>query len=249
MRTRSRRSSSCSAWRRDGSRVARRTRRSLARTSAEPSTSDAPLRLSEADPSAVLGTSSTPRAPVRAGGSCLVREAATDDGAPRQASPFWDEAREPVRPRRRRSLDTDAPATALTWPLEQAPTERERLRALAALSGSRAGRRRCARRGGSSRGDERASAFRRPTKLTNRSARGALPSDRLRRDRARSLRDVLVHLVRRALRLATLDRCPGRCKAARLARPPRPCDSSPGFRRRWEPNVSSPRGWRNHSVF
>src|SRR5436190_9626168 len=64
----------------------------------------------------------------------LVREAATDDGAPRQASPFWDEARglfaaEDVERWMRRR-----PLAALTWPLESAPSERERVRALAALA-------------------------------------------------------------------------------------------------------------------
>jgi ATP-dependent helicase/DNAse subunit B len=64
----------------------------------------------------------------------LVREAATDEGSPREPSPFWEEVaslfpREDVaRWTRRRAL------SALTWPLESAPSERERLRALAALS-------------------------------------------------------------------------------------------------------------------
>jgi ATP-dependent helicase/DNAse subunit B len=64
----------------------------------------------------------------------LVREAATDDGAPREASPFWVEvtglfaADEVGRWTRRR------PLAAVTWPLEGASTERERLRALAHLS-------------------------------------------------------------------------------------------------------------------
>jgi ATP-dependent helicase/DNAse subunit B len=64
----------------------------------------------------------------------LVREAATDDGAPREASPFWDEVRalfdedEVERATVRRSL------SALTWPVESAPTDRERLRALAELA-------------------------------------------------------------------------------------------------------------------
>jgi len=64
----------------------------------------------------------------------LVREAASDDGAPREASPFWDETRalfaadEVERWTRRR------PLAALTWPLEGAPSERERLRALASLA-------------------------------------------------------------------------------------------------------------------
>jgi ATP-dependent helicase/DNAse subunit B len=64
----------------------------------------------------------------------LVREAATDDGAPREASPFWDEvaavfdADDVARATFRR------PLSALTWTLEAAPTERERLRALARLA-------------------------------------------------------------------------------------------------------------------
>jgi ATP-dependent helicase/nuclease subunit B len=61
----------------------------------------------------------------------LVREAATDEGTPREPSPFWDEVQavfdkdDIVRWTRRR------PLSALTWPLEEAPTERERLRAVA----------------------------------------------------------------------------------------------------------------------
>ena len=64
----------------------------------------------------------------------LVREAATDEGSPREPSPFWDEvaalfpAEDVARWTRRRAL------SALTWPLETAPTERERLRALALLA-------------------------------------------------------------------------------------------------------------------
>jgi len=63
----------------------------------------------------------------------LVREAATDDGVPREPSPFWDDVRalydpaEVARATRRRAL------SALTWPLDAAPNERERLRALARL--------------------------------------------------------------------------------------------------------------------
>ena len=64
----------------------------------------------------------------------LVREAATDDGAPRQPSPFWEDVRAVLRPddlprvTRRRAL------SELVWPLEGAPTERERLRAVSWLS-------------------------------------------------------------------------------------------------------------------
>jgi ATP-dependent helicase/nuclease subunit B len=66
----------------------------------------------------------------------LVREAVTDDGVPREPSPFWDEARsafgadDVLRWTRRR------PLSHLTWPLEGAPTERERLRATALLAAS-----------------------------------------------------------------------------------------------------------------
>jgi ATP-dependent helicase/nuclease subunit B len=61
----------------------------------------------------------------------LVREAASDEGSPREPSPFWDEVQalfprdDVVRWTRRRLL------SELTWPLEAAPSERERLRAVA----------------------------------------------------------------------------------------------------------------------
>jgi len=65
----------------------------------------------------------------------LVREASSDEGTPREASPFWSEVTtlfepdEVSRATRRRAL------SELTWPLEDAPTERERVRALARLAG------------------------------------------------------------------------------------------------------------------
>jgi len=62
----------------------------------------------------------------------LVREAATDDGSPREASPFWDEVRSCFDDADR--WTTRRPLSALTRPLEAAPTERERLRAVAALA-------------------------------------------------------------------------------------------------------------------
>ena len=62
----------------------------------------------------------------------LVREAATDDGAPREPSPFWDDVRALLRRRRRRRARRGAArCRSSTWPLDEAPTERERLRALA----------------------------------------------------------------------------------------------------------------------
>jgi ATP-dependent helicase/DNAse subunit B len=100
----------------------------------------------------------------------LVREAATDEGSPREPSPFWDElqalfpADEVARATRRR------PLSALTWPLETAPSERERLRALAALAsdpGERATAEALARanEGWERRLDRALRAFTRPTRL------------------------------------------------------------------------------------
>lgn len=101
----------------------------------------------------------------------LVREAATDEGAPREPSPFWEEvaavfdAGDVARARSRRSL------ADLTWPLDRAPSDRERLRSLALLSArDAAGARGLAAMGGESweRRLERAqAAFRRPTRLRN----------------------------------------------------------------------------------
>ena len=99
----------------------------------------------------------------------LVREAANDDGAPREPSPFWDEVRalfpaEDVERRtRRRSLPS------LTWPIETAPSERERVRALAHAAAEDArSARPLARANGWDRRLERAlDAFERPTKLTH----------------------------------------------------------------------------------
>src|SRR5262249_34554839 len=64
----------------------------------------------------------------------LVREAATDDGNPREPSPFWDEVRRVFpeddvrRWTRRRSLSQPR------WPREDGPTTRERLRSTATLA-------------------------------------------------------------------------------------------------------------------
>ena len=63
----------------------------------------------------------------------LVREAANDEGGPREASPFWDEVRALFDEDEVRRGTARRPLSALTWPVEQAPTDRERLRALAAL--------------------------------------------------------------------------------------------------------------------
>jgi ATP-dependent helicase/nuclease subunit B len=63
----------------------------------------------------------------------LVREAANDEGGPREPSPFWDEVRGLFTEEEVRRATTRRPLSALTWSVEQAPTERERLRALASL--------------------------------------------------------------------------------------------------------------------
>ncbi len=64
----------------------------------------------------------------------LVREAATDDGSPREASPFWEAVCELYDRSDVRRQTTRRPLARLTWPIESAPTERERLRALARLA-------------------------------------------------------------------------------------------------------------------
>jgi ATP-dependent helicase/DNAse subunit B len=64
----------------------------------------------------------------------LVREAATDEGSPRDASPFWEAVQALFDPDDVRRATVRRPLSRLTWPIEEAPTERERLRALLRLS-------------------------------------------------------------------------------------------------------------------
>ena len=64
----------------------------------------------------------------------LVREAATDDGAPREPSPFWEEVATVFDEEDVARATSRRPLSALTWGLEAAPTERERVRALAQLA-------------------------------------------------------------------------------------------------------------------
>jgi ATP-dependent helicase/nuclease subunit B len=97
----------------------------------------------------------------------LVREAANDEGSPREPSPFWDEVRSLYDDDDVRRATTRRPLSALTWPVEQAPTERERLRAVAALAhGDEDAARSLAYANGWERRLERAlGAFDRPTQL------------------------------------------------------------------------------------
>jgi ATP-dependent helicase/DNAse subunit B len=102
----------------------------------------------------------------------LVREAATEDGRPREPSPFWTEARrifdnaDVARWTRRRAL------SALTSELDRAPSERERLRATAALAASDevAARSLAAANGWERKLDRALTAFSRPTRLTSQAA-------------------------------------------------------------------------------
>ena len=64
----------------------------------------------------------------------LVREAATDDGSPREPSPFWEETRRLFADDDVQRWTRRRPLSQLTWPVEAAPTVRERLRATAALA-------------------------------------------------------------------------------------------------------------------
>jgi RecB family exonuclease len=106
----------------------------------------------------------------------LVREAATDEGQPREVSPFWDEVttlftdEDVARWTRRR------PLSALSWPIDAAPTERERLRALSLLSVDDAGGAGAlaAVNGWTRRYDRARSAFTRRTELRNPAVVSAL---------------------------------------------------------------------------
>ena len=99
----------------------------------------------------------------------LVRQAATDEGSPRQASPFWDEVRTLFDPAEVARWTRRRPLSALTWALEEAPTERERLRTLAGLGATDpGGAEALARANGWERRFDRARrAFERPTRLTH----------------------------------------------------------------------------------
>jgi ATP-dependent helicase/DNAse subunit B len=99
----------------------------------------------------------------------LVREAASDDGAPREPSPFVEEVRGLFADDEVRRATTRRPLSALTWPIEQAPTDRERLRALASLVpvDDEAARSLARANGWERRLDRAQRAFERPTRLTH----------------------------------------------------------------------------------
>ena len=101
----------------------------------------------------------------------LVREAASDEGSPREASPFWEEVAGVFSPEEVARWTTRRPLSSLTWRLEAAPTERERVRALAILSADEQHRDEAdslARANGWERRLSRAhAALKRPTRLTH----------------------------------------------------------------------------------
>jgi ATP-dependent helicase/DNAse subunit B len=99
----------------------------------------------------------------------LVREAATDEGAPREPSPFWDEARALFAPDQVERWTKRRPLSALTWPLEAAPSERERVRAVASLAAadSKPARAIAGANGWDRRLERAQAAFQRQTRLTH----------------------------------------------------------------------------------
>jgi ATP-dependent helicase/DNAse subunit B len=98
----------------------------------------------------------------------LVREAATDEGASREASPFWEEVASVFDPDDVARATTRRSLAALTRPLEGAPTERERLRAVAVLAAADADEAEAVASANdwSRRLDRARSAWLRPTRLT-----------------------------------------------------------------------------------
>ena len=151
----------------------------------------------------------------------LVREAATDDGGPREPSPFWDEVAAVFDEDDVARATVRRPLSALTWQLDDGAV---RARAAAGARTALGRRPRRSPRGG--RG-ERLGTAARPRALgaaardaadERRAARVLRRQDDVQRHRARALRRLLVGLAVRAHDLAAHDRRRGRPDAARLRR-------------------------------
>ena len=148
----------------------------------------------------------------------LVRQAVGDEGSPREPSPFWEAVRELFDEDDVRRHTTRRPLSALTSELEAAPTERERLRALAGLSARAPGEAAAlARENGWDRRLSRATrAFDRQTRVSHERAVRLLGQGVVLGLRARADGVVLVGVVRRALPAPGHDRQADRPHAAWL---------------------------------
>ncbi len=106
----------------------------------------------------------------------LVREAATDEGSPREPSPFWDEVAALFEPEDVARWTRRRPLSHLTWALDDAPSERERLRALALLAAKdvAAAEALASANGWERRLDRARKAFTRSTRLTHPRVLGEL---------------------------------------------------------------------------
>ena len=216
------RSSSCSASRRGACRAAATPRRSSTTTRAASSRRGAAraARPGRARPLPLLhGVHAR-----RRGGctSCARRRPTRAARASRARSGTRSRALFDAR-RRRAAGRGGGRSRQLTWPLEEAPTERERLRALA-LARATTSRRRptaLARANGWERRLERARARVRRGRRGSRHPRVLAElggADDVQRHRARALRRLLVGLVLRAADRPEDDRRRGRREAARLGR-------------------------------
>ena len=170
----------------------------------------------------------------------LVRQAATDDGSPARGEPVLAGRRGGLRRRRRRARDRRRALSELTWPIEAAPTERERLRALARLSAATpTARSRARRRERLEPPARRArSALRRETRLTSAellAVLGAQPTFGA-TELERFVDCSSAWLFERVVDPKTIDAEPTRCCAARS--PTRRCTpSTPACRRSSGPSA------------
>ena len=142
----------------------------------------------------------------------------------RQPSPFWDDVQAVLDPADVARWTTRRALSALVWPIEGAPTDRERVRV------ARVARRTVtapprplwpARKGWERRFDRALAAFDRPTRLTDPSVLEQLRGrGDVRRHGAGDVRGLLVDLVRRARARSQVDGRGDRRAHARLDRAP-----------------------------
>ena len=181
--------------------------------------------------------SSTPRARARAGASTSSARPRPTTAPRARPSPFWDEVRALWPADDVERWTTRRRLSSLTWQLERAPTERERLRALARACRVRRARSADAlarANGWERRLDRRPARFRPPdSRSRHPPVLDELARDgHVRRHRARGVRGLLLDLVLRADGRPAHDRRPGRTRAyAARSRTRRCTSSSPACRR------------------